>query len=139
MRVRFWGTRGSIAAPGPETVRYGGNTPCVEARTDDGTLLIFDCGTGARKLGLALAAAGPVRAHMFMTHTHADHIQGFPFFIPAFVAGSQLTIYGPAGIDRSFPGAIGGLTDYAYFPVPLEKFPAQVNFVELSEGEFSLG
>src|SRR3712207_4403260 len=74
MRVKFWGTRGSIATPGPETLRYGGNTPCIEARTDSGELLIFDCGTGARKLGLALAQSGPLRAHLLMGHTHADHI-----------------------------------------------------------------
>ena len=108
MRIRFWGVRGSIAAPGRDTVRYGGNTPCVEARADDGTLLIFDCGTGARKLGIALARGGPVRAHLFVSHTHADHIQGLPFFLPAFLAGSDLTVYGPAGIDRSFPAALGG-------------------------------
>jgi CheY-like chemotaxis protein/phosphoribosyl 1,2-cyclic phosphodiesterase len=139
VRVRFWGVRGSIAAAGPETARYGGNTPCVEARTDDGTILIFDCGTGARKLGIALARGGPVRAHLFISHTHADHIQGLPFFLPAFVPGSHLTVYGPAGIDRSFPSALGGQMDYAYFPVPMEQLPATVELVELAEGEFSIG
>ncbi len=136
MLVRFWGTRGSIASPGPETVRYGGNTPCVEVRTADGVVIILDCGTGARKLGLSLAQAGPVRAHLFVGHTHSDHIQGLPFFVPAFLAGSQLTIYGPAGIDRSLPGAIGGQMEYTYFPVPMNDLPARLDFDELEEEEF---
>jgi CheY-like chemotaxis protein/phosphoribosyl 1,2-cyclic phosphodiesterase len=139
MRVRFWGTRGSIATPGPSTLRYGGNTACVEVRTDDDTLLIFDCGTGARALGLALERAGPVRAHLFITHTHGDHIQGLPFFVPAFLPGSHLTIYGPAGVDRSFPHAVGGQMDYAYFPVPIGDLPSHVDFEELGEGSFSVG
>ncbi len=139
MRVRFWGTRGSIATPGPATLRYGGNTSCVEVWTDDDTLLIFDCGTGARGLGLVLAQAGPVRAHLFITHTHSDHIQGLPFFVPARLPGSHLTIYGPAGVDRSFPHAMSGQMDYAYFPVPIDDFPSHVDFEELGEGSFSVG
>ena len=80
MQVRFWGTRGSIATPGPTTLRYGGNTSCVEGRLEDGALLIFDAGTGLRALGHALLAhPGPVRAHLFLSHTHWDHIQGLPF------------------------------------------------------------
>ena len=80
-----------------------------------------------------------MRAHLFISHTHADHIQGLPFFLPAFLAGSHLTIYGPAGIDRSFPAALGGQMDYAYFPVPMEQLPANVEIVELGEGEFGIG
>ncbi|MEX2046085.1 MAG: response regulator [Chloroflexota bacterium] len=139
MRIRFWGTRGSISAAGPETLRYGGNTPCVEVATDDGTLLVLDCGTGARKLGLALASKGPVRLHLLLSHTHADHIQGLPFFLPAFTPGSHITVYGPSGVDRRLPTAIGGTMDYAYFPVPLESLPAKVDFVEIGETEFSIG
>jgi CheY-like chemotaxis protein/phosphoribosyl 1,2-cyclic phosphodiesterase len=145
MLVRFWGTRGSIPAPGPETLRYGGNTPCVEVRTGngdgatDGELLILDCGTGARKLGLSLARSGPVKAHLLLGHTHADHIQGLPFFVPAFFPGSELTVYGPGGIDRDLPSAIGGQMEYTYFPVPFESLPATFKFVELGEGDFSIG
>src|SRR5437879_2663087 len=139
IRVRFWGTRGSISAAGPETRRYGGNAPCVEVTTDDGTLLVFDCGTGARKLGLALANKGPVRLHLLLSHTHADHIQGLPFFLPAFTPGSHITVYGPSGMDRGLTTAVGGTMDYAYFPVPLESLPAKVDFVELGETEFSIG
>jgi CheY-like chemotaxis protein/phosphoribosyl 1,2-cyclic phosphodiesterase len=139
LRVRFWGTRGSIAAPGPETVRYGGNTPCVEVETADGTLIILDCGTGARKLGVQLAKRGTRRAHIFIGHTHSDHIQGLPFFVPALPPGSQVTVYGPAGIDRSFPRAISGQMDYAYFPVPITHIAAELDFQELGEEEFAVG
>lgn len=139
MRLRYWGTRGSIPSPGPDTVRYGGNTPCVSVRADDGTLLIFDCGTGARSLGLELARGGPVRAHLFLSHTHADHLQGLPFFVPAFVPGSELTIYGPTGIDRPLRDAIAGLMEYAYFPVPLADLAARIEIVELGEGTVQVG
>lgn len=139
MRIRYWGTRGSIPSPGPDTIRYGGNTPCVSVRADDGTLLIFDCGTGARSLGLELARSGPVRAHLFLSHTHADHLQGLPFFVPAFVPGSELTIYGPTGIDRPLRDAIAGLMEYAYFPVPLTELAARIEIVELGEGTVQVG
>jgi CheY-like chemotaxis protein/phosphoribosyl 1,2-cyclic phosphodiesterase len=138
IRIRFWGTRGSISAAGPETLRHGGNTPCVEVTTDDGTRLVFDCGTGARKLGLALASTGPLRLHLLLSHTHADHIQGLPFFLPAFTPGSRITVYGPSGVDRRLLTVVGGTMDYAYFPVPLESLPAKVDFVELGETEFSI-
>ncbi|MDQ2951717.1 MAG: response regulator, partial [Chloroflexota bacterium] len=120
-------------------MRYGGNTPCVEVQTDDGSLLVLDCGTGARKLGLALGAKGAIRAHLLLSHTHGDHIQGLPFFLPAFTPGSQLTIYGPAGVDRSLAQAVGGSMDYAYFPVALSSLPARFDFVELDETEFTIG
>jgi len=139
MRVRFWGTRGSVPSPGPETLRYGGNTSCVGVRTDDGTSLVLDCGTGARKLGLALAQDGPTNVHLLVGHTHADHIQGLPFFMPAFVPGSELTVYGSPSINRDFPSALGGQMDYTYFPVPLQDLPASLRFVELGEEQFSIG
>ena len=86
-RVQFWGVRGSIASPGPDTVQVGGNTSCVEVRVGN-TILIFDAGTGLRMLGQKLLKEMPVEAHIFFSHVHWDHIQGFPFFAPAFVASS---------------------------------------------------
>ena len=91
--VQFWGVRGSIPSPGSETVRYGGNTSCVEMRIG-GKRLIFDGGTGLRMLGKSLLSEMPVEAYMFFTHSHWDHIQGFPFFVPAFAKGNCFHIYG---------------------------------------------
>ena len=112
MRVRFWGTRGSLATAGPGTLRYGGNTSCVEVRSAAGTLIVLDCGTGSHGLGQTLLAAGshPVHGHLLISHTHWDHIQGLPFFAPLFVPGNQWAIYGPQGLGLSLrPGTICGL------------------------------
>src|SRR5512145_3313774 len=95
MRVRFWGTRGSIAKPGPSTLRHGGNTSCVEVRASDGTLVVLDCGTGAHGLGRELAIQAPVRGHLLIGHTHTDHIQGFPSFEPLFIRGHRWDVYAP--------------------------------------------
>src|SRR5471030_431611 len=99
MKVRFWGTRGSIATPGPGTNHFGGNTSCVELTTASGDLLILDCGTGAHRLAGELMAQGrtAINSNILLGHTHWDHIQGFPFFIPAFVKGNSVAIYGPEG------------------------------------------
>jgi phosphoribosyl 1,2-cyclic phosphodiesterase len=110
MYVRFWGTRGSIPAPGHQTSRYGGNTSCVEVRPGDDTVIILDCGTGARELGLQLLrrTAQPLRLYLFIGHTHWDHIQGFPFFVPAFLPDTELNIYAPVGFQRSLEEAMSG-------------------------------
>src|ERR1051325_4237605 len=103
MRVTFWGTRGSIATPGPSTTTYGGNTSCVEVRCGP-DILIFDAGTGIRPLGLSLMeefAGRPLTVHLFISHTHWDHIQGFPFFVPAYRAGTSLHVYGAPGQGKS--------------------------------------
>ena len=92
-KLNFWGVRGSIPCTGAETVRYGGNTPCIEM-VAGGERLIFDGGTGLRVLGQSLMGQLPVEAHMFFTHSHWDHIQGFPFFVPAFVKVNKFNIYG---------------------------------------------
>ena len=141
MRVRFWGTRGSIASAGPDTVRYGGNTSCVEVRTSDGTLLILDAGTGIRALGDALLAEKPPaqRGHIFITHTHWDHIQGFPFFVPLFVQGHEWHVYAPRGFGRSLKETLAGQMQYTYFPITLEALGARMLYHDLVEGSFTIG
>jgi|SRR5271165_1211380 len=102
MRVRFFGTRGSIATPGPHTLRYGGNTSCIEVQSSAGTLVILDMGTGAAVLGRELMARGePSRGHILISHTHWDHIQGIPFFAPLFVPGFEWTSTGRAASTRA--------------------------------------
>jgi phosphoribosyl 1,2-cyclic phosphodiesterase len=139
MRVRFWGTRGSVPTPGPTTVRYGGNTACVEVRTNAGTFFILDSGTGIRELGMHLARQGErVSAHLMLGHTHWDHIHGFPFFSPAFVPGNHLVIYGARDLDRSLRDVLAGQMHYTYFPVPLGELRAEIEFSELEEGEIKI-
>ena len=127
MRVRFWGTRGSIATPGPGTVRFGGNTSCVGVTTSGGACLIFDCGTGARPLGAELMAhtPKPISATILLSHTHWDHIQGFPFFAPLFVSANQITVCGPEGSGHSLREVLSGQMEFTYFPVELGQLPAQ--------------
>ena len=136
MELRFWGTRGSIAAPGPSTNRYGGNTSCVEVVTSAGQRFIFDCGTGVRSLGAHLMAAesGPISATLLFGHTHWDHIQGFPFFSPLFVAGNKFTVCGPQGAKGSLSEVLSGQMEFTYFPVELAQLGAQITYRDLSEG-----
>ncbi|HET9215751.1 MAG TPA: MBL fold metallo-hydrolase, partial [Terriglobia bacterium] len=117
MLVRFWGTRGSVPTPGPQTARYGGNTSCVELRIDDGTVIILDCGTGIRALGMALLQEGVRRIHLLIGHTHWDHIHGFPFFTPASLPQNELNIFAPVGFQRSLEDALAGQMQHSYFPV----------------------
>lgn len=137
MQVRFWGTRGSIAKPGPTTVRYGGNTSCVEVVTAKGTRLVIDCGTGGHELGQAIMREGkPSRGHMLISHTHWDHIQGIPFFTPFFVPGHEWDLYAPQGFSESLKDTLAGQMEYTYFPVTPEAFGATVRYNNLGEGRF---
>ena len=138
MLLRFWGTRGSIATPGPGTNRFGGNTSCVEVVSDAGQRLIFDCGTGARPLGVRLMTREPkpIQATILLSHTHWDHIQGFPFFAPLFVPGNRFTVCGPQGASRSLPEVLAGQMEYTYFPVELQQLGADIQYRDLVEGSY---
>ena len=139
--VKFWGTRGSIPAPGPQSRKYGGNTSCVEIHADP-ALFICDGGTGLRELGLDLMKrkkGEPIRGHFLFSHTHWDHIQGFPFFVPAFLPGAELNVYAPLGFQQSLEEAMSGQMEYSYFPVKLRDLRSRIHFSELEEGFFRVG
>ncbi|HSE92536.1 MAG TPA: response regulator [Methylomirabilota bacterium] len=141
MTVRFWGTRGSIATPGPATTRYGGNTSCVELRCG-GEVLVFDAGTGIRALGESLLRefkGRPLTVHLFVSHTHWDHIQGFPFFTPAYQVTSTINVYGPSGQGRPLEKLLRGQMDPDYFPVALGDMGAAIRVHEYRTGEFAIG
>ena len=140
MRVKFWGTRGTRPTPGRRTLRYGGNTTCLEVRDKHDNLIIIDSGSGIAELGASLAQDTAIQAHLLITHTHLDHIQGFPFFLPAFIPGTHLTIVGPAGSAKSLQAAFADQMDPAYFPVRLDHMPADMEFIERNPGEtFEVG
>lgn len=139
MKVTFWGVRGSVSAPGPQTVRYGGNTTCVELRTDDNKLVILDAGTGLRCLGEQLVGRKEkVNANILLSHTHWDHICGFPFFIPAYIPGNSITFQGPVHYEQSLRDVMVGHTQYAYFPVRVEDMAAEIQYKDLKESTFEL-
>ncbi len=140
MRIRFWGTRGSLPTPGPGTVRYGGNTSCVEVRAADGTLLVLDAGTGLRGLGVdLLERGGKVRGHLLIGHTHWDHIQGLPFFAPLFGPDNEWDIYAPQGIGQALQDTLAGQMQYTYFPVSLQQLGATIRYHDLLEGTLLAG
>lgn len=142
-RLHFWGTRGSIATPGPSTVRYGGNTACVEVRGPSGELVVFDAGTGMRELGNRLQQerldGEPLLVHLLISHLHWDHIQGLPFFRPAFDPRTQLTIYGPSQGKKPLKDLLGLGMDDPFFPVDLDGLPAQLIVNELRDGALAIG
>jgi phosphoribosyl 1,2-cyclic phosphodiesterase len=137
MKIRFWGVRGSIASPGPKTVRYGGNTTCIEIRTDDNELLILDAGTGIFPLSQTLLAEMPLTANVLLSHTHWDHIQGLPFFVPNFIPGNTLRLHGAFdpisgnGVEQ----AMSVQLQYSYFPVREAELKARIEYVTLMPEE----
>jgi phosphoribosyl 1,2-cyclic phosphodiesterase len=139
MHVRFFGTRGSIATPGPSTLRYGGNTSCVEVRSSSGTLVVLDMGTGAAVLGRELMErGGPLCGHVLISHTHWDHIQGIPFFAPFSIPGGVWDIYAPRGFGQTLRETLAGQMQSTYFPVALEQLGATIRYHELVEGRLSV-
>jgi len=137
MKIKFWGVRGSIASPGPKTVRYGGNTTCIEIRTDNNELIIIDAGTGIFPLSQTLLAELPVTANVLITHSHWDHIQGLPFFIPNFIPGNTLRLHGAFdpvsgnGVEQVMSVQL----QYSYFPVREAEMKARIEYVTLTPGE----
>ncbi len=177
MKVKFWGTRGSIPTPYSEFMKYGGNTSCVELRTRENQIIILDAGTGIRRLGLKLLKESKIKeeeigqimdfvlpgevsqsviklpphlsflkgdepyigtAHIFISHTHWDHIQGFPFFVPAFLAGKEFTIYSLYKVDHTLKDSFQGQMGYTYFPVMLEQLASKIEFVDIIEETFKV-
>jgi len=139
MNVRFWGVRGSIPCPGPLTQKYGGNGACLELRVGDAErLVIIDAGSGIRQLGNFLMQhdlpKGPIQAEIFLSHTHWDHIMGFPFFVPIYVPGSRLKVYGPVSFeDETLEEVVGGQMKYRYFPVNMGELRSSIEYISLRE------
>ena len=144
LTVKFWGTRGSIPCPGPDTVIYGGNTTCIEMRAD-GRLIIIDLGTGVRSLGKSIITSdlkkfGRIDADIFITHTHWDHIMGFPSFAPIYIPGTKLRIMGPVTFEEnSLEDIFKTQLSYRYWPVRLDEMAADIQFKQINETTLDLG
>ena len=140
-RITFWGVRGSVPTPGAATVRYGGNTSCVEVRAD-GQIIVLDAGTGIRLLGLELARefdGAPIDITLLITHTHWDHIQGFPFFLPAYEPKNTIRVLGFEGARQGLGSTLAGQMESPYFPIALQQMPGNVLIDELQSFEFDIG
>lgn len=134
-RIKFWGVRGSIPTPGPNTARIGGNTSCLEVNAD-GTLIILDGGTGLRLLGEELVKTGmPLHTHMFFSHVHWDHIQGFPFFIPIFQRNNEIHIFGGKNLEMTLGETLAGQMNFPNFPVTLDTCAAKMHFKQFEDGQ----
>jgi phosphoribosyl 1,2-cyclic phosphodiesterase len=140
-RLKFWGVRGSIPVPGPETLRYGGNTTCVEVRAQ-GEIIVLDAGTGIRALGAKLEkefGSQPIKINLLITHVHWDHIQGFPFFLPSYNDKNQVRIYGYDGADAGLRDILIGQMATPFFPVRLDDLPGRISIKRLDKYDFKIG
>ena len=141
MRVRFWGVRGSVPTPGPTTLEYGGNTSCIEVRVGN-QIIILDAGTGLRLLGKELLREfvdQPLDLTLLLTHTHWDHIQGLPFFMPVYRPQNRLRILGFEGARHGLENVLTGQMESPFFPIGLRDVPANVRIEELTKMGFALG
>lgn len=140
-RIKLWGVRGSIPVPGASTVRYGGNTTCVEVRAD-GEIIILDAGSGIRLLGMDLEkefGGRPIKLSLLITHTHWDHIQGLPFFLPIYNEKNRIRVFGYEGARAGLAAIVAGQMETPFFPVSLRALPSNIAIEELKEMEFSIG
>ena len=139
LKVTFWGTRGTLAKPGPDTLKYGGNTSCVSLEFTKDRLFIFDAGTGVTELGKYLISHNRrQKMNLFITHPHWDHINGFPFFMPVYQHGNEMVVYGSSHGNISLREVIGGQMESIYFPVTIKEFASRVYFKEIMEGEYDV-
>jgi phosphoribosyl 1,2-cyclic phosphodiesterase len=138
VKVRFWGTRGSLASPGTDTARYGGNTSCVSVQGDEGTLIVLDAGTGIRNLGQTLPPSLR-RVDILLTHLHMDHIQGLPFFAPLRREGVEIHIWGPASTTLSLDARLQKYLSPPLFPVSVRELAADFHFHELPTDVMEIG
>ena len=137
MKITFWGVRGSIASPGPSTVQYGGNTTCIQVETPGGIQIILDAGTGIRALGNHLVQSGKTDLTILISHTHWDHIQGLPFFVPLFMKGNKVGLYGTFDpvYQQDLKAILARQLEYCYFPVSELELKADIHYHSLREGD----
>jgi phosphoribosyl 1,2-cyclic phosphodiesterase/CheY-like chemotaxis protein len=141
IRLKFWGVRGSLPAPGPDTVFYGGNTACVEIRAQN-EIIILDAGTGIRPLGIALDKefkSQPINVTLLISHTHWDHIQGFPFFLPAYNPENRIRILGFEGARQGLHNILSAQMESSYFPISMREMPSHISIEELKDVNFNIG
>jgi len=133
---RFWGVRGSIPVPGKDTIKYGGNTTCIEVRGNNNEMIILDAGTGIYQLGQSLMTRDQTEINIFISHTHWDHIQGLPMFQPSFLSNFKINIFGAIDLESGLgiKERLAKQMDRHFFPIQLEDLSAQINFIDIEEG-----